>query len=87
MYIGFSFLAWKPTSNDRIYIYAAKSLAPFKFFCDSRKECLAKFDQIGRMKTAELLKQTFISVDDDNPFAESGFVPLKLVSTYIWISK
>ena len=86
--VGFSFISWKPLTGEKIYIYAARPLAPFKFKFDTRKECLEEFAKIGKMRDAELLERTFLQNEEvSDPFSSSGYCPLKLVCSYIWITK
>ena len=86
--VGFSFICWKPTTGEKIYIWAAKGHAAFDFFCDTKEECLANFSKFGSKSMGYLLEKTFIDQEDENdPFTFSGYCPLKLVSTYVWIRK
>ena len=86
--VGFSFISWKPLSDEKIYIYAARQLAPFKYKFDTRKQCLEEFAKIGKMTDAELLETTFFQNDEiSDPFSASGYCPVKLVCSYIWITK
>ena len=85
--VGFSFLCWKPITNDRTYLFSAKPLAPFQFTVDSEDELLIEFSKIGSLTDSELLNKTFVQSIPDNPFAKSGFCPLKIVCSYIYITK
>ena len=85
--VGFSFISWKPITNERTYLFSAKPLAPFKFVVSSEEELREKFSIIGSMSDSELLNKTFINSLPDNPFAKSGFNPLKIVASYIYITK
>ena len=85
--IGFSFISWKPHTNERTYLYSAKALSSFKFIVDTREELLSQSSELRTMTDAQLLDKTFLSNSDDNPFSSSGFCPLKIVSSYIYITK
>ena len=85
--VGFSFLSWKPITNERTYLFSAKELAPFKYMVGSEDELLMKFSKIGSMSDSEMLNQTFIQSIPDNPFSKSGFTPLKIVCSYVYITK
>ena len=85
--IGFSFLCWQPLTGEKVYIWAARSLAPFSFYANNKEECLDHFGEIGKMSEGELLKQVFVETDKENPFQTSGYCPLKLVCSYIYIRK
>lgn len=88
IWIGFSFLCMKTKDNsDPIYIFGARALAPFhdKF---SSPEGFSNFiDQFKGLTHFDLLQETFVASEDDNPFANSGYRPYKLVCSYIWIRK
>ena len=85
--IGFSFLCWKPMTNERIYFFSAKELAPFRFKVDTEDELLAEFKKVGTLTDSEILNRTFVNSIPDNPFAKSGFIPLKIVCSYVYITK
>ena len=84
--LGFSFIAQKST-GEQIYIFAAKSLASFQIRCSSADQCLAKFEKIGQMTDADLLKTTFFESTEGEHFKSSGFLPTKIVCSYLWINK
>ena len=44
----------------------------------------AKFDDFIEL---DFLKATFVTTQEDNVFAKSGFMPYKTVCAYIWIRK
>ena len=85
--VGFSFICSQPLTGEKIYIYAARSLAPFNFFADNKTVCVNNFDDIGQKSESELLNKVFVETEADNPFRTSGYCPLKLVCTYVWIRK
>ena len=87
--VGFSFISWKPITNDRTYLFSAKPLAPFKFIVSSEEEFKEAItsSRIGSMTHSELLNKTFVSTLSDNPFSKSGFCPLKIVCSYVYITK
>ena len=85
--VGFSFLSWKPITNERTYLFSAKPLAPFKFTVDDEDELIEQFTKIGTMNDSEILNKTFIETIPDNPFSKSGFCPLKIVCSYVYITK
>ena len=74
-------------TRETIYIWAGRSLSPYSFRISSQAEALSKFGRVGAKSHAELLMETFIETQVDNPFAESGYCPKKLVSTYVWVTK
>ena len=85
--IGFSFISWKPITNDRTYLFSAKPLAPFKFIVSSEEELREKFSRFKTMTDSEILNKTLIKTLSDNPFSKSGFCPLKIVCSYVYITK
>ena len=85
--IGFSFISWKPHTNERTYLFSAKALAPFQFVVDNKKQCLSHFDEIAKLNDSNILNKTFLNTISDNPFSTSGFCPLKIVCSYIYITK
>ena len=86
--IGFSFISWKPLTGEKIYLYAARALCSFSFFCDTKSECLTEFAAIGKMSDSQLLHETFLENEiESDPFSSSGFCPLKLVCSYVWVTK
>ena len=85
--IGFSFISWIPHTNERTYLYSAKALAPFKYVVSSRDELMLQLSEIESMNDAQVLNKTFLNSSDDNPFTSSGFCPLKIVASYIYITK
>ena len=46
--VGFSFISWKPHSNERTYLFSAKALSPFQFVVTSKEECLSHFEEIAK---------------------------------------
>lgn len=85
--IGISFLATKPTTNEMIYIWAAKALASFQLRCSSFEQCLDKFNKIGKMSEADILTTTFFESPEGEHFKKSGFIPTKIVCSYLWVNK
>ena len=85
--VGFSFISWKPITNDRVYLFSAKALAPFTFVVDNEDELKNKFSKLALLTDSELLNRTFIGNLSDNPFSKSGFCPLKIVCSYVYITK
>ena len=85
--VGFSFLCWQPLTDEKVYIWSARTLSPYRFFVSSKKECLDKFNEIGKKSEGEILEELFIETDTENPFKKSGYCPLKLVCSYIYIRK
>ena len=67
--------------------FSAKALSPFKFVVDNREECLSHFQEIAKLKDSSILNKTFLNTISDNPFSTSGFCPLKIVCSYIYITK
>ena len=69
------------------FSYAAKELS----FINTHIKSQEQFDQF-RAKFSELdendfLRATFVTTQEDNVFAKSGFMPYKTVCAYIWIRK
>ena len=85
--VGFSFLSWVPITNERTYLFSAKQLAPFQYTVSSTEELLDHFSKLGSLHDSEILNHTFINTLSENPFSKSGFCPLKIVSSYIYITK
>ena len=85
--VGFSFLCWVPHTNERTYLFSAKALAPYQVTASSRQECLSVFNKIGAKSNSEILNDTFVNSLSDNPFSKSGFCPLKIVCSYVYITK
>ena len=72
---------------DTIYIWAGRGNAPFSYRISSQAEAFEKFEKIGAKSHADLLMETFVNTQEENPFAESGYCPTRIVSTYVWITK
>ena len=88
IWIGFSFLCWKTTNiSYPIYIFAALPLAPFHFKFRDRQGLSRIIDEFKGLSQFDLLQETFVATEDDNPFANSGYRPNRLVCSYIWIRK
>ena len=85
--VGFSFLCWNPITKEKIYIWAARGLSPYDFYCNNHEECMDRFEKIGRLSAGDLLQKTFVEEQEDNPFGMSGYGPLKMICTYVWIKK
>ena len=88
IWIGFSFLCMKTKDDSKpIYIFGAMPLAPYHEKFRNRSGLSAIIDQFKGMSHFDLLQDTFVATEDDNPFANSGYRPYKLVCSYIWIRK
>ena len=88
LWIGFSFLCLKNSPpHTPIYIFAAKALATFHAKFSRPSQFNDFIDDLKGLSHHELLQQTFVATQDDNPFANSGYRPYKLVCSYIWIRK
>ena len=88
LWIGFSFLCLKNSPpHTPIYIFAAKALATFHTKFSSPSQFNDFIDDLKGLSHHEILQQTFVATQDDNPFANSGYLPYKLVCSYIWIRK
>ena len=85
--VGFSFLCRNTKSDSIIYIYACEQLAPYRAKFSTKKEFNNFINEFKGKTHYDLLQETFISTYDDNPFANSGYVPHCLVCSYIWITK
>ena len=87
IWVGCSFLIRNHDMSDMKYIYANAGRAPYHQHIDT-PELFDSFVETLRGKTYdELLNETFVNTEDDNPFARSGFVPCKLVACYVWLRK
>ena len=88
IWIGFSFLCYKgKDSSNPIYIFAAMPLAPYHFKFHTPSGLSEFIDGFKGMSHFDLLQETFVASEDDNPFANSGYRPYRLVCSYIWIRK
>ena len=84
--IGFSFICWKPLTGEKIYIWAARSHATYNFFVDDHEEYTSEISKIPK-HGGNLLHKTFIDQEEEDPFSNSGYCPLKFICSYIWIQK
>ena len=87
IWIGFSFLCEKVKTGDVIYIFSCMQLAPYQTKFSTFDQFNNFIDDFKGKTHSDLLNETFISQKEDNPFANSGFRPYKLVCSYIWIRK
>ena len=87
IWIGFSFLCENVKTGDIIYIFSCIQLAPYHKKFSSVKRFNDFIDEFKGKTHHDILNETFISQKEDNPFANSGFRPYKLVCNYIWIRK
>ena len=87
LWLGFSFLCHNTKTTDLIYIYACIQLSPFHAKFKSAKEFDFFIDEFKGKSQSEILEETFVAQQDDNPFSKSGFRPYQLVCSYIWIRK
>ena len=85
--IGFSFIAWKPTINEKVYLFSAKQLSPFKFWPSNRKECLESFSSVATLSDSQILQKTFINNLSENLLSTSGLCPKKIICSYIYVTK
>ena len=88
IWIGFSFMCWKTKdSSNPIYIFGAMPMAPYHEKFRNRSGLDAIIDQFKGMSQFDLLQDTFVASEDDNPFANSGYRPYRLICSYVWIRK
>ena len=87
LWLGFSFLCRNSRSGDVIYLFACPQLSPFHSKFHKPSEFNEFIDEFKGKSHLDLLEETFVSTQDDNPFASSGFYPYKLICSYIWIRK
>ena len=88
IWIGFSFFCWKTKEESPpIYIFGARALAPFFDKISNREQFSDFIDTFKGLSHFDLLQETFIATEDDNPFSNSGYRPYRLVCSYIWIRK
>ena len=85
--VGFSFIAWKPTINEKIYLFSAQQLSPFKFWPSNRQEGLEMFSAVGKLSDSQILEKTFINNLSENLLSSSGLCPKKIVCSYIYVTK
>ena len=84
--VGFSFIA--TNKEEKIYLFCPKALASYSIKCIEKSEAYEFAESLEKISQAEHLQNTFISTTDTgNPFEESGYCPLHLVCSYIWITK
>ena len=86
-------------TQDITYIYAARELCLLKSKPKSKVNVYWKFsisflfqvmwdnmvDKLKGLSDHDLLQRTYVSTQDENPFADSSFVPYKIVCAYCWI--
>ena len=85
-YMGFSFFA-KDDEDSLVYIYAVRQLASFTFKFNSKEQFNYFIKPFSGLPLSLFLEKTFISTKEMNPFWKSGFRPVQLVCSYIWIRK
>ena len=69
------------------FSYAAKELSFVRAHINSEEQFdkfRGKFDDFIEW---DFLKETFVTTQEENVFAKSGFLPYKTVCAYIWIRK
>ena len=87
LWIGFSFLCRNTKSDSIIYIFACPQLAPYQTKFRTKSEFNMFIDSMKGKTHYDFLQETFVNSYDDNPFANSGYIPTALVCSYIWIQK
>ena len=87
LWVGFSFLCHNSKNDSVIYIFAAMQLATYHTKFSSRSKLNDFIDDFKGKNHHDLLEETFVAQQDDNPFSSSGFRPYKLVCNYVWIRK
>ena len=84
--VGFSFVA--QNKHQKIYLFCPKVLASYTAKCIDKNEAFDFADKLEKMSPAEHLQNTFVtSTDTGDPFDQSGYCPVNLVCSYIWITK
>ncbi len=86
IYIGFSFFV-KDELNIEKYIYAIRQLSSYHHKVSSKRDYDDFILEFKNMGQDTLLQSTFVSQKEDNPFWRSGFRPVQLVCSYVWIYK
>lgn len=84
--IGFSLIV-KNSSDQMIFLYAAKAKSFFKTKLDSEIEFNDIIKFFGQLSYEDLLFKSFNKTLDSETFQKSGFRPHKLVGFNIWITK
>ena len=87
MWIGFSYLCENPTSGKIIYIYGARDFAIEINKIRKKGDFASLINEYRDYSEHDLLQKTFVASTPMNAFAESGFIPLKMISSFIWIRK
>ena len=85
--IGHSFICKVGLSDEITYMFSAKSLATYRRKISNYEEFTEFAKDMGKLSTADFLRQVFWEANDTNRFHRSGWVPVKLVCNYIWITK
>ena len=86
IHVGFSFVA--QNKHQKIYLFCPKVLASYTAKCIDKNEAFDFADKLENMSPAEHLQNTFVtSTDTGDPFDQSGYCPVNLVCSYIWITK
>ena len=80
-------ISWLEEPYTPIYIFKAKALAVFHTKFTRPPQFTDFIDDLKGLTHHEILQQTFVDTHDDNPFANSGYRPYKLVCSYIWKRK
>ena len=73
--------------SEPIYIFGAMPMAPYHGKFRNYSGLSAFIDQFKGMSQFDLLQDTFVASEDDNPFANSGYRPYRLICSYVWIRK
>ena len=89
--VSFSFICWHPIKGDKVYMWASKADATLQFFAYDKDEYLKNINKFCTESRGQLmmkLYQTNEEIDDEaDPFKYSGYCPLKIISSYVWIRK
>ena len=84
-FIGFAFFVSDGTAQQ--YIYSIRQLCSYQHKFRSKSEFTEYIQAFKNITHESILKTTFVSQNDENPFFRSGFRPNQLVCSYIWLFK
>ena len=73
--------------TKHLFSYAAKELSFVQANINSEKQFEKLRKQFDDFIELDFLKATFVTTQEENVFAKSGFMPYKTICAYIWIRK
>lgn len=83
--IGYSFIA--KAKEEYIYVFCPKALASYKAKVQTQTQLNQFISEFKTLKDVDHLSNTFFKTFSGSAFTSSGYIPVKLVSNTIWISK